>query len=210
MALFCPFEYRLSPPTQARIVDTSTGATQRVVDRDSRVMRIFCCGRPLSSEMGKHLWRNVQLARTCSKLSAAFRPNRRVTLRNRSRSTGPCALRYADCASRMSCGPPAKHFIAMKSSRPAIRRFTPKKGTPTVREKTAGSIPRSTPDRPVDRERERANYGVVDLLALQDFDYIEEQERGLTRPIGPHALNVALRTRCASAARPAWCRAPSN
>src|SRR5882762_444031 len=69
---------------------------------------------------------------------------------------------------------------------------------------------RCTPDRPVHREREGPNYGVVDVLTLQDFDYIEEQERGLTRPIGPHALNSALRTRCPSAARPAWCRAPSN
>jgi hypothetical protein len=35
-------------------------------------------------------------------------------------------------------------------------------------------------------ERESANYSVVDLLAFQDLDYIEKQQRGLTGPFGPH------------------------
>lgn len=59
-------------------------------------------------------------------------------------------------------------------------------------------------------ERESANYGVIDLLALQDLDCIEKQERGLARPFGSHGWCSAFPARCASAARPASCRAHTN
>jgi hypothetical protein len=58
-------------------------------------------------------------------------------------------------------------------------------------------------DLAVYRKRKGANDGVVHFLTLQDPDDVEEQERGLTRLPGPHGFCSVLRSRPASAARPA-------
>jgi hypothetical protein len=47
---------------------------------------------------------------------------------------------------------------------------------------------RCASDCPVHRKSEGANDGIVHFLSLQDLNYVEEQERRLTRLVGPHGF----------------------